>query len=266
MSQALANVAKLVAPIVIATVAAPAAAQEEGEAEAVTGALSPAPPAPPSRPQPAPRPTRGISIPPPAPPPPPPISKARPAKAPSTFSQYEWFQDVVLPASLYRQQAEGLVMYSVKINAEGAVTDCTVTDSSGFPELDALTCEIVREKARFDPALDQDGEPTLGSFSSYKRWSFRPHDLNDFSFTIRATIRVDGTAINCRVVEQAGTPPMGFKEEDPCKGLFRQEQPWRDENGEPQPRVIEFSMNVKTWEPPAPLVIEKPAAAERPSD
>lgn len=34
--------------------------------------------------------------------------------------------------------------------------------------------------------------------------------------------------------------------------------PYRDENGEPQDRLVTFSVMIESSEPPAPLVIEKP--------
>ncbi|MCW3798562.1 energy transducer TonB [Sphingomonas sp. BN140010] len=46
------------------------------------------------------------------------------------------------------------------INEEGRVADCTLTATSGVASLDARTCMILRERARYRPAVAADGKPT----------------------------------------------------------------------------------------------------------
>jgi protein TonB len=50
------------------------------------------------------------------------------------------------------------------------VTDCAVTASSGFAGLDKATCDTVKRRARFEPATDQTGARTTGSFSGSVSW------------------------------------------------------------------------------------------------
>ncbi len=43
---------------------------------------------------------------------------------------------------------------------DGARSDCSVISSSGSKDLDEATCSILRNRARYKPALDTDGKPT----------------------------------------------------------------------------------------------------------
>ena len=53
----------------------------------------------------------------------------------------------------------GLVVFNFGIDADGRVTACTVTESSGHPALDDLTCRLFRQRLRFRPSLDASGRP-----------------------------------------------------------------------------------------------------------
>ena len=55
-----------------------------------------------------------------------------------------------------------LVMLDV--SAQGRVTGCRVTQSSGFPDTDAKVCELAYEQIRFKPALDDSGNPIASRF------------------------------------------------------------------------------------------------------
>jgi len=55
------------------------------------------------------------------------------------------------------------------VGADGRVVDCTVTSSSGTPELDDATCKNVSRRARFKPAM-QDGQPVQSTYSNRIRW------------------------------------------------------------------------------------------------
>jgi protein TonB len=56
------------------------------------------------------------------------------------------------------------------VGPDGRVTDCTVTGSSGSPDLDATACAKIRSRARFNPATDGEGQPTSGTYSNAVRW------------------------------------------------------------------------------------------------
>lgn len=70
------------------------------------------------------------------------------------------------PARALREQAEGSVGIRVTISAEGRVSGCTVTSSSGNNDLDRGACDGMERYARFNPALDAAGNPTTDSYST----------------------------------------------------------------------------------------------------
>ncbi|HEY6814743.1 MAG TPA: energy transducer TonB [Croceibacterium sp.] len=112
-------------------------------------------PPPPQPPQPRPAPPA-----PPAPPPPP--SKARAATA---DGQNRWAARIQenYPARAIRDETEGTVGVRVTIGPNGRVTACSVTGSSGSPVLDDAACDGMTRYARYNPALDDAGNPTTGS-------------------------------------------------------------------------------------------------------
>lgn len=63
------------------------------------------------------------------------------------------------PASAQREGAEGRVAVHISIGADGRVSDCSVTSSSGNAALDDTTCRIFKSRVRYTPAKDQNGTP-----------------------------------------------------------------------------------------------------------
>ena len=118
--------------------------------------------------------------PPPAPPPPvvlpppPPSAPPQPrftAKGASPKGRPgDWATDNDYPTSAMREQKQGVTGFRVSVGADGRVSDCSVTRSSGSSELDDTTCKLITRRARFTPALDGDGKPTTGTYSSSVRW------------------------------------------------------------------------------------------------
>ena len=98
----------------------------------------------------------------PPPPPPPPPSPARPA---SPDNQARWARRIQenYPSRAIRDEIEGRVGVRVTIDAEGRVSACSVTSSSGSSILDEAACEGMQRYARYNPALNAAGDPTTGS-------------------------------------------------------------------------------------------------------
>jgi protein TonB len=102
------------------------------------------------------------------PPPPPPVAK-RPNPIPKG-NPGNWANTNDYPSRALQQEREGTTGFRVTVGANGRVTDCQITSSSGHPDLDQATCTNVTRRARFDPALDGNGQPTTGSYSNRVRW------------------------------------------------------------------------------------------------
>ena len=69
-----------------------------------------------------------------------------------------------------RQEMMGKARFRLEIAADGRVTNCTITGSSGHPELDAATCALVSRRAKFQPARGGEGEPVAGSYANAIDW------------------------------------------------------------------------------------------------
>lgn len=83
----------------------------------------------------------------------------------------EWVTRNDYPAQDLREGNEGTVRFRLGVSADGKVTSCTVTASSGFPRLDAATCAKLSQRARFEPGTDDTGAKAAGTWYSSVRWS-----------------------------------------------------------------------------------------------
>lgn len=122
-------------------------------------------PAPPTRQEPPPRVQcpggvtvpAGTACPPPASPPSPPRLRS------GTISNDDY------PASAIRAQAQGTTRMSLQIGANGRVTGCSVTASSGNSSLDSTACSLAQRRYRFAPAT-RNGQPVASTYSQSVRW------------------------------------------------------------------------------------------------
>lgn len=86
--------------------------------------------------------------------------------------------DRYVTASDYPSQAsfegrDGSTAVSLLIDEAGAVKDCLVEKASGVATLDAQTCIIIRERAKFNPAKDAEGTPIRSRITYRFRWQTR---------------------------------------------------------------------------------------------
>lgn len=104
-----------------------------------------------------------------APPPPPPKpSQAVGAKPKGTPG--EWVTPDDYPPGALRNNEAGVTGFKLDIDGSGKVTNCTVTASSGFPDLDQTACRLLPRRARFSPAKDASGAGMASTYSSAVRW------------------------------------------------------------------------------------------------
>lgn len=99
-----------------------------------------------------------------------PVATYDPVSAKPRNNPGEWLRDRDYKSSWVRREYQGVAGFRLDIAASGKVTGCRVTSSTGHPELDQATCELVQSRARFEPARGANGEPVAGSFSSSVRW------------------------------------------------------------------------------------------------
>ena len=78
------------------------------------------------------------------------------------------------PRAALAMRAEGMVGFRLTIGADGRVIGCAITRSSGFAVLDSATCNIIRRRARYTPAIDSRGNPAVGTIDEEIVWTPPP--------------------------------------------------------------------------------------------
>lgn len=74
------------------------------------------------------------------------------------------------PPALIRAGVQGRVVAVVRISASGQPTGCEIAQSTGYPDLDAHSCAIILQRAQFEPARDEYGDPVAGSVQAPISW------------------------------------------------------------------------------------------------
>lgn len=68
--------------------------------------------------------------------------------------------------SLSQLRGDGVLRFSLLVNREGRVEECTVLASSGSRQLDGQACRALQRRARFNPATDANGNAVEATYSS----------------------------------------------------------------------------------------------------
>lgn len=74
------------------------------------------------------------------------------------------------PPDLRSRGIGGRVGMTFTVGTTGRVTSCTVTRSSGVPELDALTCRLIEQRFRYRPSTDRYGRPIADEVEGEHDW------------------------------------------------------------------------------------------------
>lgn len=78
-----------------------------------------------------------------------------------------YFSSNDYPMSAVDAREQGTVRFWIEVSAEGRVTECHIVQSSGSAALDAATCRVMRERARYTPARDANGRPVASYDGDY---------------------------------------------------------------------------------------------------
>jgi len=73
------------------------------------------------------------------------------------------FTDEDYPSEALGRNQEGAAQFLLLIDEKGKVAGCHVAKPSGVPALDGMGCQVIRERAKFRPALDRQGKPVRSS-------------------------------------------------------------------------------------------------------
>lgn len=101
---------------------------------------------------------------------------------PSTFARAaagdvrSIFSPADYPTEALERQQGGISQYQLLIDENGAVAGCDLLRPSGVPILDVTGCEVIKQKAKFRPALNAKGTP-VRSVLMTPPITWRPEDV-----------------------------------------------------------------------------------------
>lgn len=105
------------------------------------------------------------------------------------------------PVEALDRNEQGDVGILVRVDPTGAVTDCIV-EHSASAILDARTCDLIRQRAKFSPARDRDGRPVASEKRTRISWRLARSDVepsDPWAYTAILTYAPDGTPLSCRM-------------------------------------------------------------------
>lgn len=82
-------------------------------------------------------------------------------------------RDTDYPRAAIEAGASGTVYLRFVVGADGRVTRCTVTRSSGNAALDQTTCRLIMERFRYRPSRDAQGRPYPDVVTGEHVWTLR---------------------------------------------------------------------------------------------
>lgn len=188
-----------------------------------------------------------------------PASAGTPTPAAPTGNPGDWATANDYPSDALRAEAEGVSRFRLEVAADGTVSSCTITESSGLDSLDRKTCEIVTLRAQFKPATDPAGKPVAGTWSSSVRWQIPrdafPPDPSVVVFSMY--VGADGAVSDCRFERIEGAQSLADKkvgEAQPCR-TSRFTNPYKSAKGDAVGKRVRFTQQVEVLDapPPAPI-------------
>ena len=75
-----------------------------------------------------------------------------------------------IPRSVWNADTRGRVVVRFTVGADGRAYDCHIRQTSGHPQLDAITCRLIEQRFRFEPARDTDGRAVPNPYGWVQEW------------------------------------------------------------------------------------------------
>ena len=79
-----------------------------------------------------------------------------------------WFRPEDFPNAFTGDSA--VVRFRVVIDASGAITECAIPSATKGEEFERATCEVLRKRGRFEPALDASGKSVASYYTNTVSW------------------------------------------------------------------------------------------------
>ena len=89
-------------------------------------------------------------------------------------SPVSWVDPNDYPSSLANDGYEGIVQFRLIVEKDGTPSSCHIQSSSRPEGFERVTCDSLMRRARFEPALDANGNPIRSYWRSTVRYTLRP--------------------------------------------------------------------------------------------
>ncbi len=86
------------------------------------------------------------------------------------FVDRMWLSHKDYPSLAIKRNLQGAVTILWKVDLDGRAKECRIVRSSGHAILDKASCDSLSKRARFRPALNGDGVPTVAWMSGRVQW------------------------------------------------------------------------------------------------
>ena len=90
---------------------------------------------------------------------------AKPINSPGSWVSTNDYKSVWI-----NREWTGTARFAVTVGTNGRVTDCRIVSSTGHEALDAATCKLVKQRAKFAPARNGAREKIAGTYTNAIRW------------------------------------------------------------------------------------------------
>lgn len=95
------------------------------------------------------------------------------ARGATPIDQDEWSKHITYPGYLLRNRVIGNIRIRLTVNPKGRAINCQITGSSSPQVFDDEVCFALMKHARFNPALDQNGEATTSYYNQEVRFGIK---------------------------------------------------------------------------------------------
>jgi hypothetical protein len=91
-------------------------------------------------------------------------------RATPTNNVGNWVMTGDYPSKMLEAGQPAIVNFRLLVDEKGAVAGCFIQQTTRAKEFDNAVCKSITRRARFDPALDQDGKPLLSYYNNTVRF------------------------------------------------------------------------------------------------
>lgn len=115
------------------------------------------------------------------------------------------------PQGSLERGEQGTVRVDLHIDSNGAVSRCAVEASSGFPELDSKTCEVLAARAKFRPARNARGRAVPSEYVRSVSWRLADEAMpsDAWGMTMTTALGSDGKPTSCVISLHGAIPSSG---------------------------------------------------------